>query len=120
MPAVPNRRDATDRRAARASPSRMGQFMSDDLISTTVRAWSSRFSPSEISASTRLEPSNRDLQGFEIPLSSQLLLKRGHARVASELRCIHTPALSSGYAATAHLPKHIAGNRLQRLSTTEF
>src|SRR5262245_43316939 len=66
MPAVPNRPDATDRRAARASPSRMGQLMSDDLILTTLRAWSSRFSPSETSASTRLKPSNRGLQGFEV------------------------------------------------------
>ena len=101
MPALPNRPDATDRRAARASPSRMGQLMSDDLIPSTVHAWSSRFSPSETSASTRLEPSNRDLQGFAVRFSLQLSLKSCNARVASELRCIHTPAFASGYAGTA-------------------
>jgi hypothetical protein len=93
MPAVPNRPDATDRRAARASPRRMGQLMSDDLIHA-VRAWSSRFSPWQTSASTRFEPCNR---AFWLRHTAFLAatLKRGNASVDSELRCIHAPPLSS-------------------------
>jgi hypothetical protein len=38
--------------------------MSDDLIHTTARAWSSRFSPWEASALTRLKQCNAGFQGI--------------------------------------------------------
>jgi len=82
--------------------------MSDALIYASVRAWSSRFSPWGLSASTRLKQCNGRLQETLKYRFPRTYPQRGKAKLPSALRSIHTPALSLCYSSIARLPKHIA------------